>query len=453
MTRRSVKGAVTPLRSALTLRGKAVLACSVLVAGAGLILEYPELIGIGAGGVAAVLAALAVVARAPAFHVDRLVSPGRVARGAEADASVRVRNEGRRSSPAAVARDLAGAVSVPFPIPRLRQGQAYDGQVRLPTSRRGVVPSGPLLVDRGDAFGLAHRTLDTGEACELYVRPRAIPLPEVGASLARSVDGPQADTTMEGTLAFHALREYVPGDELRHVHWRASAHAGKLVVKQHVDTAHAALAVVLDVTVPPASAPSRRTALARPAGPAEDVGSGLTEALAEAFEVGVDCAASAAVIAAAQRHPLLLLDSRGTSLLPGTARRYGTHTVDDVLDSLTRVRPAGEAIFAQADRRRSGPTSTKPNAAGSADPFPVVLRQLAGSSRGNLAIVISTRPMTWLAASLHALAGSYARVIAVHAIAQGAEPASAARTGRVLWVAVRRVDDLAASVLRARAVA
>ena len=61
--------------------------------------------------------------------------------------------------------------------------------------------------------------------------------------------------------------------------------------------------------------------------------------------------------------------------------------------------------------------------------------------------------MTWLAASLHALAGSYARVIAVHAIAQGAEPASAARTGRVLWVAVRRVDDLAASVLRARAVA
>ena len=29
-------------------------------------------------------------------------------------------------------------------------------------------------------------------------------------------------------LAFHALREYVPGDDLRHVHWRSSAKADTL---------------------------------------------------------------------------------------------------------------------------------------------------------------------------------------------------------------------------------
>lgn len=431
MTRRGGQGAVTPLRSALTVRGRVVLGGSVVVAAAGVLLRYPELIGVGAAGIAAVLAAFAVVARSPAVQVERTISPARVPRGSQVDAQVLVRNVGRRGASAAAARDVAGPVPVPFQIPRLRPGQVHVGRTRLPTSRRGVVASGPLLVDRDDAFGLAHRTLDTGESAELYVRPRPVPLPEIGASLARSVDGPQADTTMEGTLAFHALREYVPGDELRHVHWRASAHAQKLMVKQHVDTAHAALAVVLDVTLPGDTA--------------------APDSIAEAFEVAVDCAASAAVIAAAQRHPLLLLDSHGQSLLPGTARRHGTHTADDVLDALTRVGPGDAAGPGAGERRRSGLPA--PAAAPSGDPLPVVLRRLAGSGRGNLAIVISTRPMNWLAAPLQQLAGSYARVIAVHAAAAQAPASGAARTGRVLWVTVRQAADLAAGVARARAVA
>jgi uncharacterized protein (DUF58 family) len=432
VTRRAGQGAVTPLRSALTGRGKVVAVGSVVVAAAGVMLRYPELIGLGAAGAAAVLAALAMVARSPSVQVERTISPARVPRGTQANAQVLVRNVGRRGAGAAAARDLAGPASVPFQIPRLRPGQVHVGQTGLPTSRRGVVASGPLLVDRDDALGLAHRTLDTGEAADLYVRPHPVPLPEIGASLARSVDGPQADTTMEGTLAFHALREYVPGDELRHVHWRASAHAQKLVVKQHVDTAHAALAVVLDVTLPPVGA----------AGP---------DSLAEAFEVAVDCAASAAVIAAAQRHPLLLLDGHGQSLLPGTARRHGTHAVDDVLDALTRVEPDGGDAPAARPWRRPGLPA--PAAAPAGDPLPGVLRRLAGSGRGNLAIVISTRPMNWLAAPLQQVAGSYARVIAVHAIAAEAPSSGAARTGRVLWVTVRRAEDLAAGVARARAVA
>ena len=294
--------------------------------------------------------------------------------------------------------------------------------------------SGPLLVDRGDPLGLALRTLNTGQSAELYVRPRAVDLPEIGASLARSVDGPQADTMMEGTLAFHALRDYVPGDELRHVHWRASAHAGKLVVKQHVDTAHAALAVVLDVTVP-----------------GEAGAAALPEAVAEAFETAVDCAASVAVVAAVQRQPLLLIDGAGASLLPGAARRHRVYTVDDILDSLTKVEPVARGVPAQTGGGRSG--SAQPGKVGPADPLPTALRRLAASGRGSLAVVISTRPMGWLAASLQSVTGSYARVLAVEAAAADVVPSGAARTGRILWVSVRRADDLASAMIRARAAA
>ncbi len=439
----SGRKAVTPLYAALTVRGRVLLGSAAALVIAGLVLRYPELIGLGGAGVAAVMGAIAMVARAPAVFVERAVSPTRVARGGQASAQILIRNDSRWSLPATSARDLAGSDAVTLPVPRLRSGQVHEARTPLPSARRGVILSGPLLVDRDDAFGLAHRTLDTGHASELYVRPRTVELPEISASLARSVDGPQSDTTMEGTLAFHALREYVPGDELRHVHWRASAHTGKLVVKQHVDTAHASLAVVLDTSVLTGDGGGRsRRRLPAPSEAADS----LPAAVAEAFEVAVDCAASVAAIAATKRQPLQLMNTAGESLLPGTVRRRGGCTVDDVLDALTRVSPV----------RSSAPPSGDPAASvrgGPADPFPDVLRRLSTGGRGSLAVVISTRPMGWLADSLRLLAGSYARVLAVHVIAGAVPPGSATRTGRVLWVTVRQPDELAAALLRARAAA
>ena len=47
-------------------------------------------------------------------------------------------------------------------------------------------------------------------------------------------------------LAFHALREYVPGDDLRHVHWRSSAKAGELLVRQYHETRRGHVTVLLD---------------------------------------------------------------------------------------------------------------------------------------------------------------------------------------------------------------
>ena len=49
-------------------------------------------------------------------------------------------------------------------------------------------------------------------------------------------------------LAFHALREYVPGDDLRHVHWRSSAKASTLQIRQYHDTRRSHMTVVLDAS-------------------------------------------------------------------------------------------------------------------------------------------------------------------------------------------------------------
>lgn len=413
----------TPLHRALTARGAMVAGGALIVGLCGVLLRYPELIALGAAGLAAVGVAVAMVGRAPRVAVSRLIRPAHVTRGSAtgAVALVSLRAAGRRAVPAMSARDLAGPGTRQFAVPRLKGADPFELEVPLPVSRRGVVPSGPLLVAREDPFGFAHRVLDTGTAAALYVRPRAIPLPDVTASLARSVDGPQSDTSMEGTLAFNSLRDYVPGDELRHVHWRASAHAGKLVVKQHVDTAHAAVAVVLDTALDPTG----------PAGRGGRAVGGLLGA-AEIFDVAADCAASVAVIAAQQRHPLLLLDGAGQSLLPGTGRRRGGSAVEDVLDALTLIMP------------------TTP-AAGAVDPLADSVRRLGSGPRGSLAAVVSTRPLERIAEPLRLLAGAYARVLAVTAC--GSAGPGTTRSGRVIWVTVGSVDELPAALLRARAAA
>ena len=415
---------VTPFRKALTLRGCLLLAGSAAAVGAALALGYAELAGVGSAGAAAVLVALVTVARTPALTIDRYTHPAQVTRGTpDVTARLDVHNTSRWSLPSARTRLIAGPESLPVKLPAVAGGAtAQVESPRLPTARRGVVPVGPLLVTRADPFGLARRVLDTGTASELYVRPRPVRLPDVAQSLARSVDGSQAETRMDGTLAFHRLREYVPGDERRHIHWLATAHAGRVLVKQHVDTAHAAVAVLVDV-VPGAADEAFETF--------------------EAFEVAVDCAASVAVCATDRGDPLVLLDTFGRSLLVQGRRARRAATTEGVLNALTRIVPEPPELLDPLVPQRSG------RGGGT---LGVGIRRLAESGRGSLAVVVSTRSLTPWAADLTMLTSSYARVIAVHAT-DAPGPATTTRIGRVLWTEVRTAEELPAALHRARAAA
>lgn len=436
MTARGELLGVTPFRKALTPRGWLLLAGSAAVMGAALALGYAELAGVGSAGIAAVLAALVTVARTPALTVARYTHPAQVTRGTpDVTAWLELHNTSRWPLPSTRTRLIAGAESPPVKLPALEGGAtAHVPSPALPTARRGVVRVGPLLVTRADPFGLARRVLDTGTSSELYVRPRSIHLPDVARSLARSVDGSQAETKMDGTLAFHRLREYVPGDERRHIHWLASAHAGRMLVKQHVDTAHAAVAVLVDV-VP---------------GGAE-----------EAFEVAVDCAASAAVCATDRGDPLVLLDTFGRSLLAQSGRARRGATTEGVLNALTRIVPElPESPEPPGPRESPG----QPESSASSEPavpdrsgrgagtLAVGIRRLAEGGKGSLAVVVSTRSLTPWANDLKILASSYARVIAVLAT-DAPGPATTTRIGRVLWTEVRSADELPAVLHRARAAA
>ena len=48
-------------------------------------------------------------------------------------------------------------------------------------------------------------------------------------------------------MSFHALREYVPGDDRRHIHWRSSAKTGALMVRQFEESRQSRIAVAVDL--------------------------------------------------------------------------------------------------------------------------------------------------------------------------------------------------------------
>jgi uncharacterized protein (DUF58 family) len=115
----------------------------------------------------------------------------------------------------------------------------------VPTHRRGLVPVGPLHVTRRDPLGLLTLARAYGDSIVVRVYPKVHPLRAVPAGLTRSLDG-NADKVPHGTITFDTLREYVPGDELRRVHWRSSAKVGELMVREQLDTAEPTIVVLLD---------------------------------------------------------------------------------------------------------------------------------------------------------------------------------------------------------------
>ena len=67
------------------------------------------------------------------------------------------------------------------------------------------------------------------------MHPVAHQFPLSAALRAQRWDSSTSDAAPDGTITFHTLREYVPGDDLRFIHWRSSAKLDTLLVRRNID--------------------------------------------------------------------------------------------------------------------------------------------------------------------------------------------------------------------------
>jgi uncharacterized protein (DUF58 family) len=234
-----------------TRQGWIVVACAAATALLGRVFGVLELYIVAAALITAFVAAyLVVLVRRPRVAVRRWVRPEVLTAGdvGRVDLVVRPNRAGLRPSfelIEAVGADRTARMAVS----PMRGGRQRSAGYRVPTERRGVLTIGPLIALRSDLLGLATSVDVAAGVDEILVAPRAfeLPMPELGDGiLGRHL---QVQSVRLGPGEFHSLREYVPGDEPRTIHWRASARSDELKVRQYSAQGLRRCTVVLDQQV------------------------------------------------------------------------------------------------------------------------------------------------------------------------------------------------------------
>jgi uncharacterized protein (DUF58 family) len=198
----------------------------------------------------------------------------------------------------------------------LRPGERLESSTQRAAHRRGPNDGSLVTVRSTEPFGIARASRHVTVEAETLVHPRVEQLGELtfvdpAATTERAIhawprrgDGPE----------YLGIREYRPGDSMRHVHWPSTARLGTVMVREFEAEQTRRIAIVVDST--------------RDAG-----GSGDTWTPLDAT-----CCAAASVAMAA------LTGGRGARLITGTGDHVEVLARTDgatLLDRLARLVPAG----------------------------------------------------------------------------------------------------------------
>jgi uncharacterized protein (DUF58 family) len=210
---------------------------------------YEELIvlAVGIGGL--VLMAVWAAQRPFRAEVRRQLLSLRVARGDPITVSYRVANGSSRRSGSATLLDACDGAVVEVPVPPLAPGAAVDLRGQISTRRRGVFEVGPWAIRRVDPFWLAVGRRASDRTTSVIVHPRLYDLAgPLGAMHTVERDSRHRRAATDPLSGFMSLREYVPGDDPRLIHWPTTARAGTLMVREHVEVRRPEFTVVLDTS-------------------------------------------------------------------------------------------------------------------------------------------------------------------------------------------------------------
>lgn len=265
------------------------------------------------------------------LSTTRSVTPPRIAAGERAAVNLEIANIARTPTGVMLLEDtlpytLGGRPR--FVLDRVWSKFRREVMYEITPALRGHYTIGPLTVRITDPFGMVELQRSFTEVSNLIVTPVVIKLPSVrlmgewsgsGETRPRAIaSAGEEDST---------IRQYRDGDDMRRVHWRATAHHDELMVRREEQPWQSRSTILLDNRV------------------AGHAGEGVDSS----FEWAVTTAASVGVHLAERGYGVQLVTDHGGSVAGSwhDAARGPTHAQTPLLDALAVVQAERKASLGQ----------------------------------------------------------------------------------------------------------
>jgi uncharacterized protein (DUF58 family) len=132
-------------------------------------------------------------------------------------------------------------------VASLRGAQTKTIRYTITFQMRGYYQLGPAVLETGDVFGLHRRHRVVGEPVYVMVYPKVLPLPKYDFASERPIGEIRLQNRLfEDPTRTAGVREYVVGDPLQRVHWKATARTGTLHCRVYEPTSLAGATILVD---------------------------------------------------------------------------------------------------------------------------------------------------------------------------------------------------------------
>ncbi len=263
----------------------------------------------------------------PVVAATRILSRDRLPVGGEAEVRVLIANEGPTLGVVELVDTLPPELALVHGTNHLIASLAPGEKVELAYVVRPLLKGdyevGPLRIRSTDVLGLGAEDAVAAPPSTLVAAPSIEPLQrtKLGPRRTRPWFGHVTSRQIGAGSEFWGIREYVPGDEVRRINWKASARFGRLYANEYQGERSGDVIIVLD---------ARRESA---------VGSTTDNAV----EIGVRAALGVAEYVLASKNRVGLIVQR--DVLDWVPPAFGRKQLYRILDHLIHVRAGGEWPF------------------------------------------------------------------------------------------------------------